>query len=191
MCNMWISFSLGTDCPHKEDVHEAVCENQEATRDCNITLLARDVDPSEVLMCEAFSVSFKTGEDVFRFGQPTQHIKHAMVYLVEEQLPRTFIADKALILFVVCFFARHDNHVGRWLTSFRATWDPKFDKYAVVGSMKRPRQIDIFSSEERSSALMHLTHENLNSVNSLNVFHPSVNMLAGGNSSGKVYLWTE
>lgn len=88
-----------------------------------------------------------------------------------------------------CF--RHDNHVGRWLTSFRAAWDPKFDKYAVVGSMKRPRQIDIFSSEQRSTALMHLTHENLNSVNSLNVFHPSVNMLAGGNSSGKVYLWTE
>ena len=52
-------------------------------------------------------------------------------------------------------------------------------------------QIDIFSSEQRSTALMHLTHENLNSVNSLNVFHPSVNMLAGGNSSGKVYLWTE
>lgn len=88
-----------------------------------------------------------------------------------------------------CF--RHDNHVGRWLTSFRATWDPKFDKYAVVGSMKRPRQIDIFSSEQRGTALMHLIHENLNSVNSLNVFHPSVNMLAGGNSSGKVYLWTE
>lgn len=52
-------------------------------------------------------------------------------------------------------------------------------------------QIDIFSSEHRSTALMYLTHENLNSVNSLNVFHPSVNMLAGGNSSGKVYLWTE
>ena len=52
-------------------------------------------------------------------------------------------------------------------------------------------QIDIFSSEQKSTALMHLTHENLNSINSLNVFHPSVNMLAGGNSSGKVYLWTE
>ncbi|KAM7436162.1 WD repeat-containing protein 76 [Porites harrisoni] len=88
-----------------------------------------------------------------------------------------------------CF--RHDNQVGRWLTNFRATWDPKFDSYAVVGSMKQPRQIDIFSSEIRSSALMHLSHANLNSINSLNVFHPSVNKLAGGNSSGKVYLWTE
>ena len=36
---------------------------------------------------------------------------------------------------------RHDNQVGRWLTNFRATWDPKFDSYAVVGSMKQPRQV--------------------------------------------------
>ena len=50
-------FHWVKDCPHKEDVHEAVCENQEATRDCNITLFARDVDPSEVLICEAFSIA--------------------------------------------------------------------------------------------------------------------------------------
>lgn len=36
MCNMWICFS---HIPHEEDVHEAVCENQEKTRDGNITLL--------------------------------------------------------------------------------------------------------------------------------------------------------
>ena len=42
---------------------------------------------------------------------------------------------------LLCFSVRHDNQVGRWLTSFRATWDPKFDKYAVVGSMRRPRQV--------------------------------------------------
>ena len=36
---------------------------------------------------------------------------------------------------------RHDNQVGRWLTNFRATWDPKFDSYAVVGSMKQPRKV--------------------------------------------------
>ena len=36
---------------------------------------------------------------------------------------------------------RHHNQVGRWLTNFRATWDPKFDSYAVVGSMKQPRQV--------------------------------------------------
>ncbi|XP_074617744.1 WD repeat-containing protein 76-like isoform X2 [Acropora palmata] len=88
-----------------------------------------------------------------------------------------------------CF--RHDNQTGRWLTNFRATWDPKFDSYAVIGSMRYPRQIDIFSSEVKSHALMHLTHENLSSINSLTVFHPSANKLAGANSSGKVFLWTE
>ena len=52
-------FHWVKDCPHKEDVHEAVCENQEETRDCTITLLVhvRAVDPNEVLMCEAFSTA--------------------------------------------------------------------------------------------------------------------------------------
>ena len=52
-------------------------------------------------------------------------------------------------------------------------------------------QIDIFSSEKRGFPAMQLTDEYLNSVNSLNVFHPTLNLLAGGNSSGKVYLWSE
>ena len=51
-------------------------------------------------------------------------------------------------------------------------------------------QIDIFSSEKKDGAVMHLVHDNLNSINSLNVFHPTHNILAGGNSSGKVYVWT-
>lgn len=54
--------------------------------------------------------------------------------------------DKSLLLTCVSgviFVFRHDNQVGRWLTSFRATWDPKFEKYAVVGSMRRPRQVNI------------------------------------------------
>ena len=44
-------------------------------------------------------------------------------------------------LILPSFIDRHDNQVGRWLTNFRATWDPKFDSYAVVGSMKQPRQV--------------------------------------------------
>ena len=52
-------------------------------------------------------------------------------------------------------------------------------------------QIDIYSSEKPGAAAMNLRDENLNSINSLNVFHPSLNMLAGANSSGKVYFWSE
>lgn len=49
---------------------------------------------------------------------------------------------------------RHDNHVGRWLTSFRSTWDPKFDKYAVVGSMKKPRQVGMLLSSSYVGAVL-------------------------------------
>lgn len=51
-------------------------------------------------------------------------------------------------------------------------------------------QVDVFSSEKKGGAVMHLVHENMNSITSLNVFHPTKNILAGANSSGKVYLWT-
>ena len=36
---------------------------------------------------------------------------------------------------------RHNNYVGRWLTPFRAVWDPKSDSHFVVGSMSHPRQV--------------------------------------------------
>ena len=43
---------------------------------------------------------------------------------------------------------RHNNQTGRWLTPFRARWDPSSDDHFVVGSMEHPRQvyIDIMSN---------------------------------------------
>ncbi|CAH3160220.1 unnamed protein product [Porites evermanni] len=89
---------------------------------------------------------------------------------------------------------RHDNQVGRWLTNFRATWDPKFDSYAVVGSMKQPNSFETTVISQRRNFFLPYSHLALLKNTSFlrdNVFHPSVNKLAGGNSSGKVYLWTE
>ena len=43
-----------------------------------------------------------------------------------------------------------------------------------------------------SGKLLHNFHDNeetLNSITSLNVLHPSLPVLAGGNSSGKVYVY--
>ena len=34
---------------------------------------------------------------------------------------------------VMAFY--HDNQVGRWLTNFRAVWDPKSDEHYMVGKM--------------------------------------------------------
>ena len=68
-----------------------------------------------------------------------------LLWLVHVPLVKTTSPFALLLTRVsgVIFVFRHDNQVGRWLTSFRATWDPKFEKYAVVGSMRRPRQVNI------------------------------------------------
>ncbi|KAL5007573.1 hypothetical protein ScPMuIL_016379 [Solemya velum] len=81
----------------------------------------------------------------------------------------------------------HDNHAGRWLTQFRATWHPTREDLWVSGSMKRPRQIELFNGEGNMIAV--LQDEYLASVCSLNSFHPTQNILAGGNSSGRVHVF--
>ncbi|XP_070532217.1 WD repeat-containing protein 76-like [Ptychodera flava] len=83
---------------------------------------------------------------------------------------------------------RHDNHVGRWLTPFKAVWHPSREDVFVCGSMSRPRQIELFNEH------CHHVHnfkdeENLGSVCSINAFHPTRNILVGGNSSGRVHIF--
>ncbi|XP_042659771.1 WD repeat-containing protein 76 [Tyto alba] len=85
---------------------------------------------------------------------------------------------------------RHNNNTGRWLTRFRAVWDPKQEDCFVVGSMARPRQIEVFRD---TGKLLH-SFQNLDclgSVCSINVVHPSKNILVGGNSSGRLHVFRE
>ncbi|XP_036591691.1 WD repeat-containing protein 76 isoform X2 [Trichosurus vulpecula] len=83
---------------------------------------------------------------------------------------------------------RHNNNTGRWLTRFRAVWDPKQEDCFIVGSMARPRSIDVF---HESGELVHafMDEECLASVCSINVMHPTQNILAGGNSSGRIHVF--
>ncbi|XP_065655742.1 WD repeat-containing protein 76 isoform X2 [Hydra vulgaris] len=85
---------------------------------------------------------------------------------------------------------KHDNFTGRWLTTFRACWDPKTENCFVCGSMERPRQIDMFGCME-NGLLSHfsITSEEQTTVASVNAFHPSQNILVSGNASGKIYVW--
>ncbi|XP_041030620.1 WD repeat-containing protein 76 [Carcharodon carcharias] len=84
----------------------------------------------------------------------------------------------------------HNNFTGRWLTKFRAVWDPKREDVFVVGSMTRPRQIEAFHNtgykvhEFRDA-------EWLGSVCSINVMHPTKNVLVGGNSSGRLHVFMD
>ncbi|NXN67946.1 WDR76 protein, partial [Himantopus himantopus] len=83
---------------------------------------------------------------------------------------------------------RHNSNTGRWLTRFRAIWDPKQEDCFVVGSMARPRQIEVFQD---TGKLLHSFYnlDCLSSVCSINVVHPSKNILVGGNSSGRLHVF--
>jgi WD repeat-containing protein 76 len=79
----------------------------------------------------------------------------------------------------------HDNHTGRWLSTFMARWHPSEDIF-VVGSMKQPRCIEIFQND--GVLLRRVDGEALTSVSSRCCFHSrSDRVIAiGGNSSGRV-----
>ncbi|XP_077041419.1 WD repeat-containing protein 76 isoform X2 [Agelaius phoeniceus] len=83
---------------------------------------------------------------------------------------------------------RHNNNTGRWLSRFRATWDPKQEHCFLVGSMAQPRQIEVFQD---TGKLLHSFYnvDCLGSVCSINVVHPSQSVLVGGNSSGRLHVF--
>ncbi|NXP04545.1 WDR76 protein, partial [Thinocorus orbignyianus] len=85
---------------------------------------------------------------------------------------------------------RHNNNTGRWLTRFQAVWDPRREDCFVVGSMARPRQVELF--QDTGKLLHTFTNPHcLSSVCSINVLHPSQNILVGGNSSGRLHVFKE
>ncbi|XP_068266515.1 WD repeat-containing protein 76 isoform X2 [Nyctibius grandis] len=85
---------------------------------------------------------------------------------------------------------RRNCNTGRWLTRFRAIWDPKQEDCFVVGSMARPRQIEVFQD---TGKLLHsfCNIDCLGSVCSITVVHPSKNILVGGNASGRLHVFKE
>ncbi|NXF00987.1 WDR76 protein, partial [Smithornis capensis] len=83
---------------------------------------------------------------------------------------------------------RYNCNTGRWLSRFRAIWDPKQEQCFVVGSMAHPRQINIF--QDNGKLLHSFCNLNcLSSVCSINVVHPTQNILVGGNSSGRLHVF--
>ncbi|XP_076471667.1 WD repeat-containing protein 76-like [Babylonia areolata] len=79
----------------------------------------------------------------------------------------------------------HNNKTGRWLTPFRAVWHPAREDVFFVGSMKSPRRMEAFGADGR---LLHeFQGDILSSVCSVVQFHPSQNVLVGGNSSGYIF----
>ncbi|KAM6942699.1 WD repeat-containing protein 76 [Xenentodon cancila] len=84
---------------------------------------------------------------------------------------------------------RHDMQTGRWLSKLSAVWDSKQEDCFVVGSMMRPRRVQVF--HESGQPLHTFTDsENLNTVLSVTAFHPTRNALLGGNASGRLHVFS-
>ncbi|EQC28232.1 hypothetical protein SDRG_14056 [Saprolegnia diclina VS20] len=84
----------------------------------------------------------------------------------------------------------HNNQTGRWLTKFHAHWDPKCSatpRY-VLGSNQQPRCIEIFGARTKQP-LQRLDDDLCRSVFSMNTFHPSIDVIVSGNSSGRAMVW--
>jgi WD40 repeat protein len=84
----------------------------------------------------------------------------------------------------------HNNQTGRWLTTFHSKWHPTLDVFCA-GSMAQPRQMQMFGvdgKELRGGGEGHkggVRGENLTSVVSRLAFHPFLDIVVGGNSSGR------
>ncbi|XP_048040263.1 WD repeat-containing protein 76 isoform X1 [Megalobrama amblycephala] len=84
----------------------------------------------------------------------------------------------------------HNMQTGRWLSKLSAVWDPKHQECFVIGSMDRPRRIQVY---HESGRLLHTFRnmDHLTTVCSITAFHPSRNALLGGNSSGRLHIFTD
>ena len=88
---------------------------------------------------------------------------------------------------------RHDNRTGRYLPVFHASWDPANNHTFVVGSMCRPRQVEVYSADggKLKRIMVFQDPDYLNSVQSRNTFHShgGTRGIVCGNASGRVHIF--
>jgi WD40 repeat protein len=85
----------------------------------------------------------------------------------------------------------HDNHTGRWISTFRTIFDPANDDTIIIGNMKR--FMDIYSAtREDGLPLSQLSNELLTAIPTLNAVHPSTefDVIVSGTASGRMHLWS-
>lgn len=95
-----------------------------------------------------------------------------------------------------CAVTKHDNHTGRWLAPFRPAFHAIHGSAFAMGSMARPRRVEVFvptsgagiKSPATVALAAELQCEYLGSVCSRNAFHPSRDIIACANSSGRVHI---
>jgi hypothetical protein len=82
---------------------------------------------------------------------------------------------------------QHNNKTGKRLNTLRPCFDPKQPNVVILGSMAR--QIDFFSMKPNSLSVINTLSSGLSSVCSRIAIHPKLDLIAGGNSNGKVHVF--
>lgn len=111
-----------------------------------------------------------------------------MLYLHADPIAAKFTASNPPDVTTAHYRIKHNNNTGRWLSKFWPTWDPKHPDAFVIGSLEQPRRIEVFSASS-GFQIASVRSEWMNSVQSINQFHPTRNILVGANSSGRVHSY--
>ncbi|KAJ7994840.1 hypothetical protein DPEC_G00253630 [Dallia pectoralis] len=75
------------------------------------------------------------------------------------------------------------------LSNLKAVWDPKKKDCFAVGSVQQPCRVQVF---HENGKLLHSFHDpEFTTAISVTAFHPMRNALLGGNSQGKMYVFTD
>ncbi|KAG9286369.1 hypothetical protein G9A89_014535 [Geosiphon pyriformis] len=84
----------------------------------------------------------------------------------------------------------HNNNTGRWVTPFRARWNhnPLLHPHFLVGNMRR--SVDVISAID-GELIWNLRDESITAIPAVNCFHPNLNMILGGNASGRMIVWSD
>ena len=85
---------------------------------------------------------------------------------------------------------RHNNQTGRWITPFRAVWDPKStnpleESMIVCGNMNRG--LDIFDGNGK--LFRNVSSEFVTAQPAVSTCHQSLPIIASGNASGKIIIY--
>ncbi|CAF3320699.1 unnamed protein product [Rotaria socialis] len=82
----------------------------------------------------------------------------------------------------------HKNYVNRFVTPFTAQPFALFESDFLIGSNGYPREISVYN--ENCQKTSSLTSENLNSLATVNISHRILPIIVGGNSSGRIHIFT-
>ncbi len=93
---------------------------------------------------------------------------------------------------------RHNNQTGRWITPFRAIWDPKCAPSLAGGSSRAllggmARTLDVIAVSQDSSLQLHMTSstsEFCTAQPAVSAIHAALDVVVSGSASGRCYVWS-